>query len=277
MNLIKILSTPYPRPRLQDYYKVALAIGGSIAFILCVFQPFNTDRWQHPYKFLLLAGYGLITALTLIVFYTISLKVNSKKTFWTIGRETLDVFLATLISLLLCNIYRLLIFDYAFSLSGLFHFLAIAGSVAFMPVVTYLFFLFRLHKDLTRSEILSPPEERIRETITLRGQNKNERIETKVDDLLFVKSEDNYLILHILQEGAIQSFIIRSTIKQLLEQLDPTVFLKCHRSYLINIHRIKHLSGNKNNTKIHLVGAEKTIPVSRSLVDQFRQRFSITG
>ena len=271
MNDLGILNTVYPRPPLTDYIKVGLFIGSTIAFILCVFQPFGTNEWQHPNKYLVLFGYGFITSITLVTYYFFSVRSSKKRlSFWTVGRESLDVFLSTLLALVLCNFYRLWLFDIPFSFSGLMYFLGIAGSVAVLPVGAYIFYLYERYKHVQKSELQASSSAN-RGNLILLGQNKKEKVTTSEQNLLYVKAEDNYLMLYLLKDDLIQTHIIRSTLTQLLRQLDEEMFIKSHRSYIVNKDKILGITGNVNSSKLSLMGTDKKIPVSRSLVNQFRE------
>jgi DNA-binding LytR/AlgR family response regulator len=41
-------------------------------------------------------------------------------------------------------------------------------------------------------------------------------------------------------------------------------FYRCHKSYVINLDQVNHISGNAQGYKFHLKSAEDLIPVSRS-------------
>lgn len=55
-------------------------------------------------------------------------------------------------------------------------------------------------------------------------------IKIKFDDLIWIKSELNYLELHCLEN----KHLIRSTMKEFLDKLPSSAFLQVHKSYCIN-------------------------------------------
>jgi LytTr DNA-binding domain len=82
--------------------------------------------------------------------------------------------------------------------------------------------------------------------------------------LLFAVAEDNYTELHWLSDGKPQRKLLRLALKNLETQLPPERFVRCHRSYIVNLDHVRAVSGNTNGFKLHLFFTETEIPVSRS-------------
>ena len=76
-------------------------------------------------------------------------------------------------------------------------------------------------------------------------------------------ANDNYSTVYWKQHEQVAHKLLRINLKNLETQLDNSFALRCHRSYLVNIHAIESLTGNTNGYKIKLQHCEETIPVSR--------------
>jgi DNA-binding LytR/AlgR family response regulator len=63
------------------------------------------------------------------------------------------------------------------------------------------------------------------------------------NDLLYVEAMLNYIVLHTED----RKLIVYLTIKSIAEQLPETVFLKIHKSTIVNINKIKSIEGNEIN------------------------------
>jgi DNA-binding LytR/AlgR family response regulator len=63
------------------------------------------------------------------------------------------------------------------------------------------------------------------------------------DELLYVEAMLNYVVLHTEE----RKLIIYLTMKGITEQLPPDIFLKVHKSAIININKIKSIEGNEIN------------------------------
>ena len=66
--------------------------------------------------------------------------------------------------------------------------------------------------------------------------------------------------------------LIRKTIRELADELDPEVFVQIHRSSIVNLHHVAQVVRGANETAdVHLKGRPEVLPVSRSFVHLFRQ------
>lgn len=66
--------------------------------------------------------------------------------------------------------------------------------------------------------------------------------------------------------------IIRTSLKELLAELDGEVFVQVHRAVIVRLAAIKHLLRHDNETAtIYLLERSECLPVSRSFIGQFRQ------
>ena len=78
------------------------------------------------------------------------------------------------------------------------------------------------------------------------------------DDLLYVEAALNYVLLHTNNN----KMIVYLTIKSILENLPGESFIKVHKSFIVNLHKIQSIEANI----IHIGNAE--IPISQNFHDQ---------
>ena len=52
-------------------------------------------------------------------------------------------------------------------------------------------------------------------------------------------------------------------------------FFRCHKSYLVNLHQVKHISGNAQGHKLHLFYGDELIPVSRKNNSIIKEKLEI--
>jgi DNA-binding LytR/AlgR family response regulator len=130
-------------------------------------------------------------------------------------------------------------------------------------------------REITARDAPSKPsiEPAHRERIVLRSDNDRETLEVDPEDILFIESEGNYVeVTFIGENNDIERALLRSSLKRVVKQLRGFPFLfKCHRSYIVNVKRIKRTNGNAQGYKLHLEGADKEIPVSRSYLKKFKE------
>jgi DNA-binding LytR/AlgR family response regulator len=94
-----------------------------------------------------------------------------------------------------------------------------------------------------------------------------------VDEIDFLRSDEKYtLIAWRGDEGKPGEALIRTPLKELVAQLDPSQFAQVHRSVVVNLRAISHVKRSLNETAdIHLKGRDEVLPVSRSYLHLFRQ------
>ncbi len=89
-----------------------------------------------------------------------------------------------------------------------------------------------------------------------------------VEQVLFLRSDEKYTL--VVWDGG--EALIRKTIRELADELDPERFAQIHRSVIVNLARIAQVSRGVNETAdVHLTGRNDVLPVSRSYLHLFRQ------
>jgi len=94
-----------------------------------------------------------------------------------------------------------------------------------------------------------------------------------VEEVDFLRSEDKYTLVAWRGEGGRPcEGLVRTPLKELAERLDPAQFAQVHRSAVVNLRAVSHVTRNDNETAdVHLKGRAETLPVSRSHLHLFRQ------
>jgi DNA-binding LytR/AlgR family response regulator len=94
-----------------------------------------------------------------------------------------------------------------------------------------------------------------------------------VDDIDYARSDAKYTVLALRSEaGQPAEALLRTPLKDLAAQLDPSQFVRIHRSVIVNRRAISHLRRRDNETAdLHLKGRKEVLPVSRSYLHLFKQ------
>lgn len=114
--------------------------------------------------------------------------------------------------------------------------------------------------------------------ITLRSET-SETLTLPLDDLLFVRADDNYSTVFWNTRDGIHKKLLRANLKHIEAQIKSSLVIRCHRSYLVNVMAISNISGNANGYKLQVLNSEHSIPVSRAkgreIIETIRQHSSI--
>ena len=93
-----------------------------------------------------------------------------------------------------------------------------------------------------------------------------------LDEVDYLRSDAKYTIVAWRDGGRPAEAIVRTPLKELLERLDADQFAQVHRSVVVNLRAISHITRHDNETaEIHLKGRGDVLPVSRNYLRLFRQ------
>lgn len=94
-----------------------------------------------------------------------------------------------------------------------------------------------------------------------------------VDDIDFLKSDEKYTLVGWRgDEGKAAEALIRTPLRELIDQLDPEHFQQVHRSVVVNLRSISQVRRCENETaEIFLKNRTEVLPVSRNYVHLFKQ------
>ncbi|MBY8314560.1 LytTR family DNA-binding domain-containing protein [Vibrio fluvialis] len=88
-------------------------------------------------------------------------------------------------------------------------------------------------------------------------------------DVLYLKAEDKYLSVYKQGECGIEEYLLRSSLKDLLAQLNPDQFWQIHRSVAVNVAKVDKVKKDFTG-KMHVYIGERKLAVSRALQSQFK-------
>ncbi len=101
-----------------------------------------------------------------------------------------------------------------------------------------------------------PAPEASRNFILLRADKKTYRV--NYSEILYIEAIGDYL--KVFLNG--KNLVIHETIKGLLDQLPPGLFLRIHKSYIVAVDRINYIEGNQ------LQVGNSFIPIGRSFKEE---------
>lgn len=140
----------------------------------------------------------------------------------------------------------------------------------------------RLREECRRLELMTQHEKERREEavtqaaaneraprmINLHDNNGTLRLTISEESLYYLESEDNYMKVHYKHNDKIASYMLRCRTRSVEESLQGTSLKRCHRSYIVNINKIRFVSEEHRLYFITLDDESiRKIPVSKSYYD----------
>lgn len=88
----------------------------------------------------------------------------------------------------------------------------------------------------------------------------------EINSIIYLEADTSYTIFHTRDNGKIVS---SHNLKYFEELLDPSLFIRSHKSYLLNLNHFKHYNHKEGSIAVMVDGSE--IPISRRKLDYFHK------
>ena len=136
-------------------------------------------------------------------------------------------------------------------------------------------------KDKSRLlEIIEQENSQNKQTKTLiafHDEKGDLKISIMLENLLYIESADNYATIFYINKQSRSHYMIRNSLKWMEENLiKDTPLVRCHRSFIVNLDKVKILKKEKSGIMLEL-DAENSpdIPVSKTYYQSFMDKFSL--
>lgn len=262
---------PYSYPKSKSVKEIlisSMSAGIMVYLFLIIFQPFGTENYHHPYKYFILFPYTLIFGAA---FFISSLFVFRFKD-WNIGSELLKIFVILLLGSIFSYLYNTLFISHVeLSLENygymFLYSLAVGIPISTIYILSRYIYLKNIHENIARDIVpqLIGNIENFKEKILTITSN-NIELAIAEEDFLCAQSMENYCTLYFIENNTIKKLLLRISISNLLSQVETDSIKKCHRSYIVNLEKVKNLKGNAQGYKLILSEIDFEIPVSRSFI-----------
>ena len=139
-----------------------------------------------------------------------------------------------------------------------------------MAMVTPYLILYQHFALLEKEEELSSADQlAYGEKIRFIDERGNVRLIVAQSSVLYIQSDENYLRIHYLEDGKINTYLLRSSMKRIESMCAKYGLVRCHRSYFVNKNRVQLLQKEKDFIYAVLdVSNVARIPVSKNYYEQ---------
>lgn len=101
------------------------------------------------------------------------------------------------------------------------------------------------------------------------------KLSVKLDNLYYIKAEDNYTIVNYTKNGMLNRYMIRCKIQTIEDNFSNTPLMRCHRTYIVNTQKIKVLRHESDGFYMDFdFDGIDPIPVSKTYNEAVVKRFS---
>lgn len=247
--------------------------------LLILYQPFGTSQFEHPYKYLLLLPYALISAIS---FFIVNKVIQNGKFNWTIGSELLKIGIIFLLISTLSYCYNTFFLSRVrFSFENLLYMFFYTFALGVPTAIIYFLarYIYYFQNDKSESITVQLNEFKIKDNqlaeisvfnanrFTILSDYGTHHLDLEESDFIYAEAADNYCIIYYLKYGIIKKEMIRISLTHLVSQIETNSIKRVHRSFVVNLNKVIAHQGNKAGYKFSLMDVEKEFTISRNYID----------
>ncbi len=267
-------------PLYQWFYIISIFVFFSLFMLF--FQPFGVTNYDPQFSFnvdffVIIMVFSLVLLVVLVANEFILRPVIFKE----ITENNILIWI--LWTYLLLGTTTFLHYNYNgewhdFIWSSYFEFIVDIGAVISFPIIGFIFYLRHefLKHDFRKLKLTQPISE-TGKMVSLWSDSPKEVFSVQFDDLLYLKSDNNYVSVFYTVNQSVKEQLIRTSLKQLEKELDNPLLIRCHRSYIINLSKVVSCKNDGHALLLFLTDLESPLRVSRSYKDTVLSIFEQSG
>lgn len=234
-----------------------------------IYKPFESSSWYPISKFMFFVYSSIIilTGVLVVILSRIIMYLTTKKRGISYLSYSLWVLGEILFMSLFYTMYTIIVKKGLDPVDAFKDSIVNTALVILLPygVLTLYFAWVDSKKRLAKlesDEIFEPDKPK---TISFRDEKGVLRLSVSSDNILYIESSDNYVIVHYDNLGKHKKYLLRNTLKNIESFLGKSSILRCHRSFLVNFSRVKILRRTKEGLVLELDAENMPeLPVSKS-------------
>ncbi len=254
---------------------------------LVIYTPYSSTSWFGVAKsdrFLLTTTFVLVSVIFLVISRTLlhylykhHIKMNYLRySLWLL----MEIILIGVFHAMLSMVYvKIADFSVSFIVTKSIMIALLALGVPY--VVTSMWVTIKDMRNtllVTGSKNIATDGEAIAQNIDIINIADNKgvlKLSVKLDNLYFIKAEDNYTIVYYKRNSIMNRYMIRCKIQTIENTFADTPLMRCHRTYIINTKKIKVLRHESDGFYVDFdFEGIDPIPVSKTYSEAVVKRFS---
>jgi hypothetical protein len=252
---------------IKNHLWIALGLAVWIFVFLYLSEPFDIHLFTATEKWTLLPLYGVIEGVCYAVPLWYQAHIITNKRQWSTGNEIIFLLMVVLLGTVLNFLFYKNVV--VFGEEDIYVFMEYARFV-YVPALAII-----LPFVIICRVVIGKLSQKIQleDQITIQGKGSYDFIRLNFGELLYVRSADNYVEIHFIENSILQKKLLRGTLSEVQNSF-PNL-LKTHRSFLINPIHFKQFVTMEKKLSVDL-GFESHIPVSRNLQSEVKNKLLLT-
>ncbi len=270
--MLKSLNKKYPfNDNLKINVRSIISVSLGTFLFLLFFQPFSIQNPDFNNRLIILATFGAITLVLLSIFRLVIPSIFTSafsEERWNVKKEIIIDLLFVIFNSVAFTFFARYVGQtrITFQIVILIVIISIVGCS--VMVVINQFYLLRnqienLAAQLSKDDDLDDDAELPAE-IEFESENKTEYFTVFAEQIIIIKSANNYVEVIYKQDDKVQKKLIRNTLKNTEKFLSKhKAMVRCHRSCIVNKNYIQKVGKGSNGLVLTLFDYAQQIHVSR--------------
>lgn len=257
-------------------WKLVIFCGVFGCLFLNIFQPFNLTEWFVNVKtplFIILTFFSAagMAALALSQF---AVRMLFKIEYTTRGNYLL--WLLVEFFLLSLAMHSVNVFFLEVPFINLPEYLLTLKYTLGVLILPYFFALLMLYLEeqlqVVQELTLKANKAVTTDTVTIQDESGKSVLTLPLKNILYFKSEDNYILLYYKQDIEVRKELIRTTLKKLEQELNIATLVRIHRSFMINTQNLLAAAKTSRGYQVKMEGFGEPLPVSATYQTLFEEK-----
>lgn len=276
MNLRKSIPDFFIRPR-NTVIQIIFTALFAYAFIL-IYHPFGSQSWfeVNQGQFAFYAGFIVVLGMLVVIGSRVIMTQVRRRWRITIAGYALMIVLEIIaMTGFYMMIEKVFLKDPRYWFEVYYTAIQNTSLILLIPyLISLLYFAWEDNKRNLEKLLVQRKQEEGPRFIVFHDESGEIRLTLKLDDLIYIEANENYVFIHYLEDHKPGRFLLRNSMKKLEEQLADFPVVRCHRSYMINLVRVRLVKKNRTGFSAQMIAPDDlSLPVSESYRQTVQNRF----
>jgi len=257
----------------QNRWLLVIVTGIFVILFMNLYMPFNISRWYANEKIplvFILSSFGIIGMVVLGIsqlYIRDIFRISSLKMYGVILWFVAELLLLTITMYFIYGDTELEGSERMAEIILTFKYTILILIIPYTGVLLYLF-------ASQKGDYMAMPIDTGEHLVKIFDENEALHIVIDLDQILYMKSADNYVAVFYRKDDKVKKELVRTTMKKLESELKDFPIRRCHRSYMVNIKKISVSEKSQQGLLLSLKDYPgENIPVSKNYKALFTQLF----
>lgn len=124
-----------------------------------------------------------------------------------------------------------------------------------------------VRKNIRLEHEVATAANQVKLPVVLYSDSQTDKIELFPDDIMLIRSADNYVDIFYRKDEKVAHKLLRNTLKSIHEELrENHDFIRCHRTCIVNSAYVLNMTNSYKGHRLKILDMDEEIPVSRQYI-----------